>query len=125
MPSSGKSRKREQAIIALLNTRTIADAAQMAGVSLRTMKRWLADPEFKAQFERAKSELLRTATAKLRREASTCVEVLARIAQDEKAPPAARVSASTVILKFALDAETQEVLEERLRRLEEQSNENS
>jgi hypothetical protein len=45
--------KQRKAITALLLSRTELDAAQMAGISLRTVVRWLTMPHFRDELRRA------------------------------------------------------------------------
>ncbi len=46
--TNGLTHKQRKAITALLATQTIGEAAKLAGVSERTLTRWLAKPEFRA-----------------------------------------------------------------------------
>ena len=57
---SGGSKRHQQdvAIRALLTSPSITDAASQAGISERTLRRWLADPEFKRQYIAAKREIV-------------------------------------------------------------------
>ena len=43
MTGTGKARKREEAIAALLEQPTITAAASAAGIGEKTLRRWLAD----------------------------------------------------------------------------------
>ncbi len=47
-----------KAITALLETRTIIEAAQVAGVNARTLHRWLADPAFQQALTEAEDQLI-------------------------------------------------------------------
>ncbi|MBI3909994.1 MAG: hypothetical protein HY320_03565 [Armatimonadetes bacterium] len=49
-------RKREQAIAALLAEPTVGAAAGAAGVGYATLRRWLALPEFDAEYRAARLE---------------------------------------------------------------------
>ena len=53
MTQTGQTRKQEQAIAALLTETTIEAAATVCGVSLRTLKRWLADDGFQREYRAA------------------------------------------------------------------------
>lgn len=120
-----KSRLWERAVIALLNTRTIEQAARKVGIGTRTLKTWLSDPDFEELFSRARSQILREATLELRKEARESVRALAAIRRNRRAPAAARVRASIAILRFALDAEAQEDILTRIERLERQGDDES
>lgn len=122
MTQRGKERLREAAIAALLNAKTIREAATVCGLSERTLKRWLKTPGFAAEYSEAKTALLQAATGKLRREASAAVDVLSEVAADALAAPGARATAARSILELALRAHETEVLEARIAALESGAN---
>ena len=78
MTGTGKARKREQAIAALLATSTIAEAASAAGVSERTLRRWLAAPAFQADYRAAREQAVRIAVGRLQGLLSAATEALER-----------------------------------------------
>lgn len=110
--------KRELAIAALLTSRTHADAAQVAGIGLRTLQKWLTEPAFSEAYRQAKSELVTGTTAELRMNGTKAVATLSRIASDVEAPPAAQVSAARSILEYLFRGHEDENIIERLDRLE-------
>jgi len=120
MPNSGRSRLREKAVVALLQEPTIEKAAQVTGVGLRTLQRWLTDATFQEALRKAKCDALADATAKLRMAASRAVHVLDFIANNRLVSSAARVSAARCILEMGLEAHVVEDVEERLLVLEKQ-----
>jgi hypothetical protein len=66
MTVRGKSaRQREQAIAALLERPTITEAARAVGIGEKTLRRWLAEPEFKAAYQDAREQTLRMAVGRL------------------------------------------------------------
>lgn len=119
----GKQRLQQRAIVYLLSERTLKDAARKCGVSVRTIQRWLRDESFRAEYQAAKTELLRFATAKLRMNATEAADTLAAIFSDAGASPSARVAAAVSNLRLALEAEAQETLESRISQLEAQGDE--
>ena len=58
-------RKQEAAILALLTSRTVEDAAGAVGISARTMYRWLKEPAFDAAYRKAKRTEFSQAIARL------------------------------------------------------------
>ena len=56
--------KKEKALAALLTSPTVKAAAQETGVGSRTMRLYLKDPEFLAEYKRRCSSLLEDATNK-------------------------------------------------------------
>ena len=116
--ATGKSRKRTQAIGALLKHRTIAEAAAACGVTARTVLNWLNEPEFKQEYEQAKADLLESTINALRKGGFDSVNVLRTIAENGEAPAAARVSAARAMLELLLRGVALEEIEARIRQLE-------
>jgi len=58
-------RKKEEAIVALLTTRTVEEAARAVNVSPRTLLRWQKEPEFDLAFRAAKRVAFGQAIARL------------------------------------------------------------
>ena len=59
------SRKRELAIAALLAANTIAEAARAICVSEKTLRRWLAEPDFQAAYRDAPAQAVTAAVGRL------------------------------------------------------------
>ncbi len=57
--------EQRKAITALLSAKNNAVAAKVAGVAERSLYRWLADPNFKAELNAAQADLMVTATRRL------------------------------------------------------------
>src|SRR5262245_40647236 len=62
------------------------EAAQAAGVSERTVRRRLRDPDFSAEVERLRSETVRAVASALRSAALGAVSILVEL-QDVSSPP--------------------------------------
>jgi hypothetical protein len=120
MANSGRSRLREKAVVALLQEPTIEEAAQVVGIGLRTLQRWLTDASFQEALHKAKSDALADATGRLRMAASRAVRVLDFVANNRRASSAARVSAARCILEMGLESHVIEELELRILALERQ-----
>ena len=118
MPPGGQSRKKEAAIGALLANPTIATAAQVAGIGERTLKRWLVDAAFSAEYAKAKQALLESAVNRLRMAAVEFVNVLQAVASDATAPAGSRAAAAGRGLELLLKATAFEDIERRLSELE-------
>lgn len=112
------SRKKDQAIIALLTEPTITTAAEKAGITPRTLYKWLKLPEFRSAYMAAKREAVTVAIARLQQAATEAVEALRSIMNDPKKPASARVSAARAILEMAIKAIEIEDLEVRIEELE-------
>ena len=117
---TGQGRKRHLAIAALLNSPTIAHAAQSAGVSESTLTRWLREDGFLREYRLVQREALRQAIANLQAVAGSAVTVLRAAMLDQNATPASRVAAARVILEFSFRGAEIADLEERLAAIEAQ-----
>ena len=113
----GKRAQREEAAIAaLLDQPTIAGAAATAGISGPTLKRWLADPGFKARYREARRQVVEGALGRLQAGATLAVDALER--NLTCGIPAVEVGAARSILDHATRAvETVDTLE-RIEQLE-------
>lgn len=112
------SAKQTQAIIALLSSPSVSDAAAAVGMGERTLYRWMKDPEFKAAYNEAKLAAMGQATTRLQGSASEAAETLVRIMNDESVRAATRVHAAKAVLEFGLQGQEAELIIERLARLE-------
>jgi lipopolysaccharide biosynthesis regulator YciM len=121
MPQTGKEREHEKAISALLSSNTIEAAAKKAGISKRTLCRWLDTPEFAEAYRKAKADTLKTATAVLTRNSARAAVTLGQIFLSKgKENQSSRVSAARATLKLAIDSLLFEDIDLRLRKLERQ-----
>jgi hypothetical protein len=118
VPSGGKARKHEQVIAALLSTPTIGEAAERAGLGVRTVKRWMRDADFAAEYTAAKQALLESAVNRLRTAALAFVDVLHSVALDATAPAGSRAAAAGRGLELLLKATAFADIERRLAELE-------
>lgn len=112
------SPKQHQAVIALLEERTKAAAAERAGCTPRTLNGWLRDPTFQAALAEARRETLRATLSRLQVAAGEALEVLREVLKDPNV--FARLQASQTILGHALRVAQAEELERRLEALEAQ-----
>ena len=112
------SRKKEQAIKALLENDTHADAAKAAGIAEATLWRWLKEPEFKEAFRSAKLRVLEEAITKLQKASGQAISALLAIVLNDQAPASARVSGAKIILETAVKTVEIEDIQVRLTALE-------
>ena len=94
--------KRTEAILALLESKTLSEAAQRAKISRRTLYRYLQDEAFQAEYEQAKRDIFKRAVYRLAGQADKAVQTLIDIETDKKAPTHSRVKAAQVHLGYAL-----------------------
>jgi len=112
------SRKKDQAVMALITEPTMKAAADKIGITPRTLYKWLKMPEFRSAYMAAKREAVTVAVARLQQAAAEAVEALRSIMNDPKKPASARVSAARAILEMAIKAIEIEDLEVRIEELE-------
>jgi hypothetical protein len=111
-------RKKEAAIAALLSQRNHEEAALAAGVSKRTLNRWLKMPAFQAAYLEARRAAMFQANARLQQASSTAVSALVKVMVDPGTPASARVRAADCILARGNQGLENEDLNVRLSALE-------
>jgi transposase-like protein len=67
------SRKKEEAIAALLTQRNVEEAARTAGIGTQTLYRWMKEPEFQTAYREAKRAAFGQALARLQQGSSAAV----------------------------------------------------
>ena len=65
-PGAKFTRKKEEAIAALLTQRNVEEAARTAGIGTQTMLRWLKVPEFQTAYREARRAAFGQSIARLR-----------------------------------------------------------
>lgn len=108
-----------KAIVALLETRTVEDAAKKAGVGVRTLYRWLAeDEEFNARLRYTEDFLIGGAVRRLLGLNTRAIDVLRDILNDEEVSDSVRLRAATTSLEMTLKLRELRNVEERLAEIE-------
>jgi len=115
------SRKKEQAIIALLEAPTVKEAAEMVKINPATLYKWMALPEFEEAYRKARHRAMGEAIARLQQASSEAVATLWDVMGDQEATPASRVTAARTVLELGMRGTEIEVIEVRLKQLEEQA----
>ena len=113
-----KPAARAIAIEALADGATLADAAAAADVSLRTLRRWRADPMFAVELRQATAARFADASRVLAGGAERAARCLLVLVDDDDAPAHVRVSAATAVLRFTRESIELDDLCDRLARLE-------
>ena len=80
-PRSGhgekRTRKREQAIAALLSAPSLGEAARLAGIGEATLRRWLREPDFATAYRAARRQALEPVVGRHLAAAAESVQVRA------------------------------------------------
>jgi hypothetical protein len=113
---SGWRRKQEEAISALLTHATIAEAATAIGVCERTLRGWLKESEFAAEYRAVRRQLVEHVQGRLQESASAATQVLRSLLGSDR--DAVRLRAAEIILTNATRAVEQADMLERLEALE-------
>jgi len=117
MTAAGKFRKREFAIAALLEKATLAEAAASVGMGERTLRRWLSDPQFAAEYRAAQRQAIDLAIAGLKQATGEAVATLRRNLTSGR--PSVEVRAASEILSQTARWQELDELAERVKALEE------
>jgi len=113
-----QSRKKEQAIVALLVAPTLIDAAKNCDVSESTLRRWMQEPAFVDSYRQARERMLEAAINRVCSSASQAADVLLEISKSKGATSSSRVSAARAILEIAIKVQEFHELESRVAELE-------
>src|SRR5689334_18642447 len=112
------SRKQEQAITALVTCASVTEAAHQCGIAEVTLRRWLKDDGFQADYREVRRTVVQCAIVQVQRATAEAVETLRAVMHDSESPASARVSAAKTILDTAIKAVELEDLEARIVALE-------
>ena len=112
-------RKKEAALLALLESRSVEEAALAAGVTPRTVYRWLNEPEFAAAYREARRALVSQANARLQQAAGAAAATILKLMVDPAVTASVRIRACECVLNHANKPIEIEDIEVRLAALEE------
>jgi len=112
------SGKQQRAILALLSTKNVAEAAARAKVGERTLWRWLGEPMFRVQLAGAEADMLDAATRRLLQLQEGAIETVQAIMQDSEANASVRLRAAQAVLDYLLKLRELRNVEQRLTALE-------
>ena len=110
--------RQQKALAALLTSPSKAAAAKAAGTAPRTLRDYLADPEFQAAYRDAFGNMVEDATRQAQQAIAPALFTLLEIMEDREEAAQARISAARAILSHGLKlTETTDILN-RLQELE-------
>lgn len=104
---------------ALIQRGSIVAAADELQCSKRTLYSRMKTPSFQELYSKAKTELLKSATAKLSNSITGAVDVLTTVMNDPETPPQTRVNAASNVIQYAVKLTSTVDILERLEALEE------
>jgi transposase-like protein len=117
-PGSKFTRKKEEAIAALLTQRNVEEAARAAGIGTQTLLRWLKIPEFQKAYREARRAAFGQSIARLQQASSAAVSTLLKVMVDPNAPASTRVRAADSVLDHGAKAIEIEDIDARVAALE-------
>ena len=98
------SRKKEEAVAALLTARNIEEAARVVGVATSTLLRWQKIPAFQEAYREAKRAAFEQSSARLQQASGAAVSTLLKLMLDPSSPASTRVRAAHSVLNHAARA---------------------
>ena len=110
--------KKQKALVALLTQPTKEKAATAAGITSKTLRSYLDNPEFRAEYRKAFSELVEDATRKVQQTLDPAVAVLREVMENDSENGQVRVSAARSVLEYGLKMTEQTDILNRLQELE-------
>jgi hypothetical protein len=114
--------KQHKALGSLVSQPTLPLAAAEAGIGHRTLCRWLAEDEsFQNEYLKLRREIVNNVTLQLQKSMNNAVNCLLSVINDPEESSATRVVAAKEILALGYRELEVELLEQRLKRLEENS----
>lgn len=98
------TRNQDKALAALLTSDTQAQAAEKSGLSVRTLRGYMADPAFAEEYNRRRLEQVTDAARQIQTRLQAAVAILAEIMTSDKSITAARerIVAARSLLEFGL-----------------------
>jgi hypothetical protein len=78
--------KQEAAILSLLSQRNFEEAARAAGITPRTLYRWMEEPDFRAAYRNARRAAFSQSVARLQQMSAAAVSTLGNVMIDSNAP---------------------------------------
>jgi len=94
--------KMQKALLALLTSSTREKAAATAGITSKTLRGYLADPEFQTEYKKAFGSMVEDATRQAQQALAPALSTLREIVEDKDEDANARINAARAILSNGL-----------------------
>ena len=117
-PGSKFTRKKEEAIAALLTQRNVEEAARAVGIGTQTLLRWLKVPEFGKEYRKARREVVHQSVARMQQATGAAASVVLKLMTDPNVPAAVKLRAAECVFDRAIKGVELEDIEARLSELE-------
>lgn len=109
--------KQQKALLALLTNPTKEKAAAAAGITSKTLRGYLADPEFQAEYRKAFAGMVEDATRQAQQAIAPALSTLREVV-DSGESSQFRISAARSILEYSLKLTEQNDILAKLQELE-------
>ena len=110
--------KQVHAIMVLLHEPTITRAAKTLDLNEMTLRRWMREPRFIKAYHASRREAFDHAVGLLQHYAPMAVHMLAKVLNNDRTPPAGKIAAAAILLKFGREGIELDDLAQRLELLE-------
>jgi transposase-like protein len=110
--------KQEAALLALLSSRNVEEAARTAGVSPRALFRWMKEPAFNTAYRAARRAAFGQTVARLQYASGAAASVLLKVLADPATPASTKVRAAESVLAHTIKAMEVDDIDARVTELE-------
>jgi DeoR/GlpR family transcriptional regulator of sugar metabolism len=110
--------RQRKAIPALLSSHTLENAAELIGVSTKTIRRYLENPTFKSVLFQAEGEAINAATRRLINLQNKSIDLIASLMDNPATSHNVKLRAAQTVLDFSIKLRELRNLEERIAALE-------
>ena len=110
--------KQQKALLALLTNPTKEKAAAAAGITSKTLRGYLADPEFQAEYRKAFAGMVEDATRQAQQAIAPALSTLREVVEDSGEGSQFRISAARSNLEYSLKLTEQNDILAKLKELE-------
>ena len=108
----------EKIIIALLESSSVTQAAEKAGISRDNLYKKMSKPNFQALYDKARADALQHATARLCGRLGSALDIIEGIANDTHNAPQIRLNACQILLTTAIKLNEQQNLQRQIDEIE-------
>lgn len=110
--------KKQKALLALLTNPTKTAAAAAAGITPKTLRGYLEDPAFQAEYKRAFAGMVEDAVRQAQQALAPALSTLREVVEDSGEGSQLRISAARSILEYCLKLTEQHDMLGKLQELE-------
>jgi transposase-like protein len=110
--------RKEEAIAALLSSKSVEDAARAIGINPNTLLRWLEIQEFRDAYRKARREAVGQSVARLQQATGAAAITILKLMMDASSPPAVKLRAAECVFDRAMQGIELEDIEARVAALE-------